>query len=93
MFSKFKLLSATASRSKTIDELDGDKADYSIISDVASHPPRSRQAARLSVAKLQSAGACSGLETKRSAPLRGYVLVDYSSSSQSHGEIQNTKTG
>ena len=75
MFSKFKLLSATASRSKTIDELDGDKADYSIISDVASHPPRSRQAARLSVAKLQSAGAGSGLEAKRSA-LGAHLSVD-----------------
>ena len=66
-------------------------------SDVASRPTRSRRAARLCVARLQSAGAGSGLDTKRSALVAHlsviYVLVDYSSSSsKSHCvTIQNTK--
>ena len=58
-----------------------------LYSDVASRPTRNRWATRLSVARPQSAGADAGLETKRSArlpPLRGYVLVDYSSSNQAH---------
>ena len=46
-------------------------------SDVASCPTRGRRAALLSVARLQSAGVGSGLETKRRA--RGEVLADYSS--------------
>ena len=44
-------------------------------SDVASRPTRSRREARLSVARLQSAGAGSGLETKRSA-LGTHLFVD-----------------
>ena len=51
-------------------------------SDVAPGPPRSRRAARLSVAMLQqSTGAGSGRcqeKRTRHALLRGYVLVDYS---------------
>ena len=38
-----------------------------LYSDVASRPPPGRPAARLSVARLQSAGADSGLETKSTA--------------------------
>ena len=50
--------------------------------DIAPRPTRSRQLTRLSVARLQSVGAGSGLETKRSAPgahlsVDTYALVDY----------------
>ena len=48
-------------------------------SDIASHPTRSRLAAHLPVARLQSAGAGSGLETKRSA-LGAHPSVDTYSS-------------
>ena len=45
-------------------------------SDIASYPTRSRRAARLSLARLQqSAGAGSGLESKRST-LGAYLSVD-----------------
>ena len=75
-----------------------------LCSDVASLPARSRRVARLSVARLQSAGAGSGLDTKRSAHLartspwvrtRGYSSISSSSSRQSHCEIPvlNTRTG
>ena len=43
--------------------------------DVASHPTRSRPAARLSVARPQSAGAGSALETKRGA-IDAHLSVD-----------------
>ena len=46
-----------------------------LYSDAASRPTRGRRAARLSVARLQSAAAASGLETKRSA-LGGYLSID-----------------
>ena len=46
-----------------------------LYSDVASHPTRSRRAARLSVARLQPAGAGSGLETKGGA-LGAHLSVD-----------------
>ena len=54
-----------------------------LYSGVASRPTRSRRVASLSVARLQSAGAGSDLETKRSAlgahpSVRTYVPVDYS---------------
>ena len=64
--------------------------------DVASRPTRSQRAARLFVARLQPDGAGLGVETKRCAlgpHLSLELLVDDSSSSQSHGEIQNIKTG
>ena len=94
-FFKFKMLSTTASSSRMIHELNGDTQRYS---DVASHPTRSRRAARLPVVRLQSAGAGSGLETKRSAlgaPTCWRVRTVYNSNSgsQSHCQIQNTKTG
>ena len=56
--------------------------------DVASRPKttRSRRSARLSVARLQSAGGGSGSRDQemcaRRAPLRGYVLVEISTSRQ-----------
>ena len=40
---------------------------HQLYTDVASNPARGRRAAHLSVARLQSAGAGWGLETKRSA--------------------------
>ena len=46
-----------------------------LCSDVASRPTRSRRATRLSVARLQSTGAGSGLETKRPA-LGAHLSVD-----------------
>ena len=52
---------------RTIDELDGDTA--------GSHLTCSRRAARPSVARLQSAGADSGLETKRNE-LGAHLSVD-----------------
>ena len=68
--------------------------------DVAARPTRGRRAARLSMARLQLAGAGSGVETKRSAlgahlSVDTHVLVDWysRSKSQSHCEILNTKTG
>ena len=72
-----------------------------LCSDVASRPTLGRRAARPSVARLQSPGAGSGLETKRSA-LGTHLFADtyeytwttllYSSSSQSQNATQNTKT-
>ena len=52
-------------------------------SDVASRPTHNRRAARLSVARLQSAGAGSGLDIKGRTSLRGYVLVGCCGSSSS----------
>ena len=46
-----------------------------LYSEVASHPARNRRAARLSVARLQSVGAGSGLETKKSS-LGAHLSVD-----------------
>ena len=46
-----------------------------LYSNVASRQTRSRRAASLSVARLQSAGTISGLETKRSA-LGAHLSVD-----------------
>ena len=71
MLSKFKMLSTTANSSRTIDELDGDSCIPG--SGVASRPET--RSARLSVAKLQSAGAGSGRETKSSA-LSAHLSVD-----------------
>ena len=65
-----------------------------LCSGVASCPTRRRRAVCLSVARLQSAGAGSGLETKRSEVgaqiFLGHVFVDSysSSSSQSLNETQ-----
>ena len=69
MVSKFEMLSTTARSSRTFDELDGDTAVQR-----RCFAPDARSA-RLSVAKLQSAGAGSGLETKRSA-LGAHLFVD-----------------
>ena len=60
-----------------------------VYSNVAPRPTRSRQSARLSATRLQSAGAGSGLETRekrtRRAPLRGYVLSSSQAVSQRAG--------
>ena len=49
-----------------------------LYSDVASRPTRDRRAARVSVARLQSAGAGSSLETKRSALVEDLSVDIYS---------------
>ena len=74
MVSKFKMVSTTANSSRTIDESMSWMATQ-LYSGVASRPTRGRRATRLSVARLQSAGAGSGLGTKRSA-LGAHLSVD-----------------
>ena len=57
MVFKFEILSTMVSSSRTIDETQ-------LCSEVASRPRRGRWVARLSVARLQSSGAGSGLESE-----------------------------
>ena len=59
-----------------------------LYSDVASRPTLGRRAARPSVARLQSPGAGSGLETKRSA-LGTHLFVDAYEYSASHKMERN----
>ena len=94
MVSKFKVLSATATSNRTMDELDGYTAVYR-----RCFAPDARSEGGASL-RGQTTVGWHGLgpryqeERSGRTPLRGYVLVDdSSSSSQSHCELQNIKTG